>query len=134
MSCPRRLHFRRSPTAATAGTLAALFLFFAGCAQPAAKPPAREPVRVTTPLAPSPRLIVGRVLAVELAAGMAFVDVDSDAPERALVDGAELTTRTRDLRETGRLRTSRYVRGRTLGASIVAGQPSPGDEVVWHAP
>jgi hypothetical protein len=38
------------------------------------------------------------------------------------------------LRETGRVRASRYVRGRTLGTTLVAGQPSLGDEVVWLAP
>ncbi len=96
----------------------------------AVKPPAM-PVRA---LSPSPRLIVGRVLAIDQPSGLAFVDIGSDAPPAALVDGAELTTRALDLRETASLRASRYVRGRTLGATVISGQPSPGDEVVWHAP
>ncbi len=85
-------------------------------------------------LAPSPRLIVGRILAVEPADGFAYVELATDAPVNALADGNELIARTLDLRETGRLRASRYVRGRTLGTKIIAGQPSPGDEVVWLAP
>lgn len=85
-------------------------------------------------LVPSPRLIVGRVLAVEAAHGFVFVDLASDAPIGAVAEGTELIARTLDLHETGRLRASRYVRGRTLGTKIVSGQPSPGDEVVWLAP
>jgi hypothetical protein len=52
----------------------------------------------------------------------------------ALANGTELIVRTPALQITARLRTSRYVRGRTLGTKIVEGQPSPGDEVVWVAP
>jgi len=51
-----------------------------------------------------------------------------------LTNGSELIVRTLELRETGRLRVSRYLRGRTLGTDIFAGQPHPGDEVVWQAP
>jgi hypothetical protein len=79
-------------------------------------------------------LIVGRVIAVEPPRGMVFVELAPDAPPAALVDGTPLGTRTLELRETGRLRASRYVRGRTLGTTIVDGQPAPGDEVVWLAP
>jgi hypothetical protein len=85
-------------------------------------------------LAPSPRLIVGWILAVDLPRGFAFIDLASDTPPRALADGAGLTSRTQDLRETGQLRVSHHRRGRTLGTTIVSGQPSPGDEVVWLAP
>ena len=85
-------------------------------------------------LLPSARLIVGRVLAVEAELGFAFVDLATDAPSAALIAGTELTVRTLDLRETARLQVSAYNRGRTLGTKIIAGQPSPGDEVVWLAP
>ena len=78
--------------------------------------------------------MVGRVLAVDPPRAFAFVDLGSDPPPAALVEGAELGTRTVDLRETAQLRTSRYVRGRTLGTTVISGQPSPGDEVVWQAP
>jgi hypothetical protein len=85
-------------------------------------------------LLPSPRLIVGRIIAVDSAQGFAFVDLATDAPAPALANGTELFARTVGLQNTARLRTSRYVRGRTLGTKIVDGQPSPGDEVVWVAP
>lgn len=83
---------------------------------------------------PSPRLIVGRVIAIDAAQGFAFVELAADAPPAAQVDGVELVSRTPELRETGRVRVSRYLRGRTLGTRIIGGQPAPGDEVVWHAP
>jgi hypothetical protein len=79
-------------------------------------------------------LIVGRIIAIDAGRGLAFVEVVADAPAAALADGAELTARTLDLRDTARLRASRYVRGKTLGTKILSGQPSPGDEVVWRAP
>lgn len=85
-------------------------------------------------LAPSPRLIIGRISAIDAAQGFAFVEIASDAPSAALAAGTELIARTLELRESGRLRASRFVRGRTLGTTIVAGQPSSGDEVVWLAP
>jgi hypothetical protein len=93
-----------------------------------------SPVLAPGALVPSPRLIVGRVLAVDHPQRFAFVDLASDAPKAALIAGTELSVRTLDLRVTGRIEVSRYIRGRTLGAKIVGGQPSPGDEVVWLAP
>ena len=106
--------------------------FAGGCRH--AAPSARPAAAAVEPLAPSPRLIVGRIIAVDRAQGFAFVELGTDAPKSALADGTELIARTLELRETARLRASRYVRGRTLGTRIVAGQPSPGDEVVWLAP
>ena len=99
----------------------------------------REPAAATTllpagALLPSHNLLVGRVLAVDAARGFAFVDLATDAPAAALAGDTELVARTDTLRETARLRASRYVRGRTLGAKIVSGQPAPGDEVVFPAP
>jgi hypothetical protein len=91
-------------------------------------PPAYEP------LAPSPRLIVGRVQATDVDRRFAFVDLAADAPDAALAEGTELVCRSVELRETGRLRVSRYVRGRTLGATMESGEPNVGDEVVWLAP
>ena len=97
------------------------------------------PASLTEPLPagallPSHNLLVGRVFAVDAARGFAFIDLTTDAPAAALADGADLLARTDALRETARLRASRYVRGRTLGAKIVSGQPTPGDEVVFPAP
>ena len=97
-------------------------------------PPGSPPVLTEGALVPSPRLIVGRIVAIDAAHSFAFIELASDAPSAATTDGVELIARTLELRETGRLQASRYVRGRTLGARIVAGQPTPGDEVVWLAP
>ena len=121
--------------------LTAVALAVTSCAHPVApvNSPANPAVPLPSsaalePLVPSPRLMVGRVLDIDLAQGFAFVDLAADAPSVALVEGTELISRTLDFRETARLRASRYVRGRTLGAKIVSGQPAPEDEVVWQAP
>lgn len=117
----------------------AVFSFAPGCGHVRfgprpAPPPASAPAAATRAISPSPRLIVGRVLAVDPPKGFTFVEVGSDAPPAALQDGTELVTRALDLRETAQLRVSRYLRGRTLGTTVISGQPSPGDEVVWLAP
>lgn len=122
-------------------TLLAVIFFAGGCSNfQSLRPKAighrdapAEPLPAGT-LLPSHNLLVGRVLAVDAARGFAFVDIASDAPAASLADGAELVSRTDALRETARLQASRYVRGRTLGAKIVSGQPAPGDEVVFPAP
>jgi len=106
---------------------------------PAAAAPARTapsvlPSAADTSLAPSPRLIVGRITAVDTARGFAFVELASEAPAVALVADTELIARTLDLRETARLRASRYLRGRMLGTTVAQGRPRIGDEVVWLAP
>jgi hypothetical protein len=97
-------------------------------------PPRAEPPPLSGALQPSPNRVVGRVLAVDVPHGFVIVDLATNPPAAALVDGAELIARTDDLRETARLRVSRYVRGRTLGTTLVSGRPSPHDEVVWRAP
>lgn len=138
----RRVGFSGRP-----GCLALVFVFglgvLAGCSATALSPSPPAAPAVTTPPIPSaaaaplvlsPNRIIGRVLAVDAERGFAFVDIVSDAPPGALAAGADLTARTLDLRETGRLRASSYVRGKTLGTRILSGQPSPGDEVVWQAP
>ncbi|MEY2880715.1 MAG: hypothetical protein RLZZ15_3095 [Verrucomicrobiota bacterium] len=95
-------------------------------AAPAALPPGA--------LLPSANLLVGRVIAIDAERGFAFVELAADVPAEALVDGAELRARTDALRETARLRASRHLRGRTLGTTIIAGRPAPGDEIVFPAP
>ena len=109
----------------------AFVLCVAACRTPAPTP--SGPLAAEA-LVPSPRLIVGRIVAVETAQKFAFVELAADAPSAALVAGTELIVRTLELRETGRIQASAYVRGRTLGTKIIGGQPSPGDEVVWLAP
>ena len=112
--------------------LAALFLL-GGCSgtfrDPAPPLPPREPLN------PSPRLVVGRIIAVDAGRGFTVIELAGDAPRAALAEGEELLARSfGDLRETATLLASRYVRGRTLGTTVKSGRPSPGDEVVWVAP
>lgn len=106
----------------------------AGCRWRGRTAPPSRPAAAVEPLAPSPRLVLGRLIAVDAAQGFAHLELAADAPAAALAEGTELIARTDDLRETGRLKASRYVRGRIVGATLVQGSPKPGDEVVWLAP
>lgn len=116
--------------------LPGLVLLAAGCVTPPAPPPgASSPAAAPAePLAPSPRLIVGRVLALDADRGFAFVELASDAPRPALAPGALLVARRPDLTPVATLRPSAQVRGRVLGTRVLSGNPRPGDEVVWEAP
>jgi hypothetical protein len=132
-------HFRPTFRWRTCVVLAAMLAALPACQHrtaitPAAREASTPPSSDSEPLLPSPRLIVGRVLAVDAERHFAFVDIAEQAPLLALVDGTDLTARTLQLRETAQLRASSYLRGRTLGTRIVSGQPSPGDEVVWRVP
>lgn len=116
-------------------TVIILLTIGSGCSQFSSRAPVTEsPVLGPGALVPSPRLIVGRILAVDQNQGFAFVDLAADAPNGALIAGTELVVRTLELHETARIEVSRFVRGRTLGTKVIEGQPSPGDEVVWIAP
>ena len=123
-------------SAATVLAPLAAFCLLTGCqqAKPRPAPQAATVVLRDDALLPSPRFIIGRVVAVDPGRAFAFVELAGDAPTESFGAGEELTTRTPDLRETARLVASRHVRGRTLGTNILSGQPSPGDEVVWLAP
>ena len=122
-------------------TLLAVIYFVAGCSTPPPAPPSPHASRGASSaamippadvLTVSPHKIVGRIVAVDTARGFAFVSLTATTPAAALADGGELIVRSDDLTETGRLRTSSYTRGRTLGAQIISGQPKMGDEVVFH--
>jgi hypothetical protein len=102
--------------------------------KPTPRPPAADAPLPPNALQPSPNRLVGSVLAVDATRGFAFIGLTGEPPAAALTEGTELITRTADLRETARLRASRYVRSRTLGTNIISGQPTPGDEVVFRAP
>jgi hypothetical protein len=77
---------------------------------------------------------VGRVWAYDAARGFAFIELESDAPRPALAPGTLLWARRPDLTPAATLRTSAFVRGRTLGTRVESGTPRPGDEVVWEVP
>lgn len=111
-------------------------IFFAGCQHrpPAGTPDASLAGGTREPMAPSPRLIIGRVIAVDQERSFAFVELTRDAPAEAIVADTELSARTPELKGTALLQASRHRRGRTLGATITSGKPSAGDEVVWLAP
>jgi hypothetical protein len=112
--------------------LPGLVLLAAGCDAPPG--PAPAPAAPAEPLAPSPRLLVGRVLELDAARGFALVELASDAPRPALAPGTLLVARRPDLTPVATLRTSAHVRGRVLGTRVASGIPRPGDEVVWDAP
>jgi hypothetical protein len=125
-------------------TLLAVISFLTACSRMAPLTPSPivrrgDPPPPPPPLPPdalrtSPHRLVGRVLAVDHARDLAIIDLAAESPQAALQAGAEIIARTDDLRETARLRVSRYVRVRTLGAQIVSGQPAIGDEVVFREP
>ena len=120
-------------------TLLAVIFLAGACSHVAPLTPTPLPPRADAPLPPdalqpSANRLVGRILAVEPARGFAFIDLMGEPPAAALTEGARLIARSADLRETAQLRASRYARGRTLGVTIISGQPSPGDEVVFSAP
>lgn len=112
--------------------LPGLVLLVASCVAPPAPPPATA--TPAEPLAPSPRLVVGRVLELDAARGFALVELAPDAPRPALVPGTLLVARRPDLSPVATLRTSAQLRGRTLGTRVASGTPRPGDEVVWEVP
>lgn len=120
-------------------TLLAVIYFVPGCSTATTTPQPSRSAAAAAMLPPadaltlSPHKIVGRIVAVDTARGFAFVSLTTTTPAAALVEGGELIVRSDDLRETGRVRTSRYTRGRTLGTQIISGQPKLGDEVVFHA-
>jgi hypothetical protein len=80
-------------------------------------------------------VLVGRVRSVDRSQRTAIVDLRGDVPPAALANGVELSARDfNTLAQTGLLKVSRSIRDLPLGTNIVAGQPSPGDEVVWLVP
>lgn len=115
----------------------AVFFLLTGCGtvpqpqpQPQPQPLAKADSPTTAEVAPSPNLYVGRILALDLERQFAFVALSPSSPPAALQADLELIARSEDLRLTAHLRTTRQVRGRTLGTQIISGQPAVGDEVV----
>ena len=119
-------------------TLALCCLLFAGCAtrgsksskggSDSPKPDASaDAARTVT----SPVQVVGRVIVVDMRTLSVIIDLapyvilPSDFATRQLV------SRRDDLQPTARLQSSPYLRGRTLGTRLIAGQPQVGDEVVF---
>ncbi len=109
-----------------------VFFLLSACHSAPPSQPALSTISTSeSKLTASPNLIIGRVIAVDTLRQFAIVEVALSAPLLVLTAGHELLTRTDDLSVTARLRTTRQLRGRTLGASITAGAPNLGDEVVF---
>lgn len=105
------------------GTAALVAILVTGCATVPEPPPAPEE---KDPLQRAEEEIVGTVIFVDPAEGVALVEVRSPTTRAAPV----LLTRNEALVETGRLEPTRFQRGRTLGTRIVSGLPNVGDEVL----
>ena len=72
------------PFAARSLLVLAAFCWLCGCRTES--PPVASTPSAVAPLTPSPRLIVGRVLATDAAQGFAFVELAPDAPAAAFID------------------------------------------------
>ena len=80
---------------------------------------------------PGPVQVLGRVIAVDMRTLSVIIDL---APYVSLPGDfatRQLISRRDDLQPTARLQSSPYLRGRTLGTRLLAGQPQVGDEVVF---
>lgn len=84
----------------------------------------------STQTVPGPVQVVGRIIAVDLRSLAVIIELAPFANPPADFNGRILISRMDDLRPTARLQASPYLRGRTLGARLLAGQPQVGDEVV----
>lgn len=127
----------RTKNAAWLLPLLAAFLFFlAGCQSPDAADSrsASAPPTPTHRYEPSPERIVGYILDIDEARGFAVIDVAADVPADSLREGTPLAVRTRDLHPTAHLTSTRFLRGHTLGATIVTGLPAIGEEVTRREP
>jgi hypothetical protein len=78
--------------------------------------------------------VVGRVIAVDLSSLSVVIDLAPYAVLPAGFAGQTLIARRLDLAPTARMQASPYLRGRTLGARLLAGRPQIGDEVVFAPP
>jgi hypothetical protein len=80
---------------------------------------------------PGPVRVLGRVIAVDLRTLSVVIDLAPYVELPFDFTTRQLITRRDDLQPTARLQSSPYLRGRTLGARLIAGQPQVGDEVVF---
>ena len=83
---------------------------------------------------PGPVEVVGRVIAIDRPSLSVIIELAPYAVVPAGYDGRMLIARLDDLRPTARLQASPYVRGRMLGARLLAGSPQVGNEVVFAPP
>jgi hypothetical protein len=120
------------PLQATARALLLLAVAFFSACQTAAPTPPPAPATASASLAPSPHRVIGRVIGLDPLRELVVIELTGSLS--SLPADTELIARSDDLRETARLRATRQLRGRTLGTTVISGEPSLGDEVVLDAP
>jgi hypothetical protein len=132
---PTKLHrpvlfFRASATA-----LATALLFGTGCASRTQKTSAEDAASKAERYSPAMSTELGRVLSYDPAAANVIIEFSSFARPPAELAGRALIARHPEtLVPTARLLASPHRTGRVFGAQVVAGQPSPDDEVVIPPP
>jgi hypothetical protein len=118
-------------------TLALCSLLIAGCATRGAKPAPKggdsavAPSAATEHTVPGPVQVVGRVISLDLRSLTVVIELSPFAVLPPDFNGRILISRQDDLRPTARLQASAYLRGRILGARLLAGKSQIGDEVVF---
>ena len=78
----------------------------------------------------SASIVVGRITAIDVPSLSVLIEVGAFAALPPDFATRTLISRTDDLSPTARLQSSPYLRGRILGARLLAGAPQVGDEVV----
>jgi len=113
-------------------------LLIAGCATRGPKPAPKKggdshPAQPAQPAhtVPGPVQVVGRIIAIDPRTLTVVIELSPYAVMPSDFNGRILISRQDDLRPTARLQASPYLRGRTLGARLLAGQAQVGDEVVF---
>ena len=117
-------------------SLALCSLLIAGCATNGSKPADKGVApdvssAHTERTMPGPVQVVGRVISVDLRSLTVIIELAPFATLPPDFSGRALISRQDDLRPTARLQASAYLRGRILGARLVAGKSQVGDEVVF---
>ena len=79
---------------------------------------------------PSASVVVGRISAIDVPSLSVLIEVGAFAALPPDLAKRTRISRTTDLTPTARLQSSSYLRGRILGARLLAGAPRVGDEVV----
>jgi hypothetical protein len=126
------------PSLALAVALSALL--FTGCSTRGSKSSTagetgEKAKSAATPVAgrtiPGPVQVLGRIIAVDSRTLSVIVELGPYVELPFDFTTRQLIARRDDLQPTARLQSSPYLRGRTLGTRLLAGQPQVGDEVVF---
>jgi hypothetical protein len=118
-------------------TLALCSVLLGGCATRGGKPAADGAESKGADSAkesrtvPGPVQVVGRIIAVDSRSLSVIVELAPYAVMPPSYNGSILIARLDDLRPVARLQASAYIRGRTLGTRLLAGNPQVGNEVVF---